>query len=119
MHCVLPFSSVILTTAYPEIRPLNVHLMSTDCVPSLPGRLTMSASLKSETAEIATFCSTVLPFRFAGQVNRVNDSYNLSLSQKTSPLMTSLILLCQLKLVPAFWSAGSFECVVIFVFSIL
>lgn len=102
MHCVLPFSSVILTTAYPEIRPLNVHLMSTDCVPSLPERLTMSASQKSETAEIATFCSTVLPFRFAGQVNRVNDSYNLSLSQKTSPLMTSLVLLCQLKLVPAF-----------------
>lgn len=119
MHCVLPFSSVILTTAYPEIRPLNVHLMSTDCVPSLPERLTMSASQKSETAEIATFCSTVLPFRFAGQVNRVNDSYNLTLSQKTSPLMTSLILLCQLKLVSAFWSAGSFECVVIFVFSIL
>lgn len=115
MHCVLPFSSVILTTAYPEIRPLNVHLMSTDCVPSLPERLTLSASQKSETAEIATFCSTVLPFRFAGQVNRVNDSYNLSLSQK----MTSLVLLCQLKLVPAFWSAGSFECVVIFVFSIL
>lgn len=93
--------------------------MSTDCVPSLPRRLTMFASLKSETAEIATFCGTVLPFRFAGQVNWVNDSYTLSLSQKTSPLKTSSILLCQLKLVPAFKSAGTFECVVIFVFFIL